>query len=112
MTDAPGELAPADDGMLVIDLDALRAARAEARGGKRPAIRLGGAVYPLPEELPLEVLADFGALVAGDLTVARRACEAILGPNAVGLVSVLTIDDLLAIIDSAGEHYGLTSGNS
>jgi hypothetical protein len=89
-----------------IDLDAARAARAEA-AGEPVALTFGGKTIALPPELP----ADFALLLAdGDF---RGAVKALLNEDAQWFFDLRpSMDDLKALAEGAGEVYGLTEGES
>ena len=101
---------PTDD-VRIIDLDAKRAARAEARKDHKPiTIRLDGVDYELPAEMP----ADFADLVTGgDFKAGFRA---LLGAAAFETfwAAGISVDDLREFADAIAPAYGLggDSGNS
>lgn len=96
-----------------IDLDALRAMRAEQRQTDGPVLHVGGVDYPLPIELPLPILFGFGRLASGDLSTAEATVTGLLGPGAAEVIDELTAEDLEDVISRLGDFYGLgTPGNS
>ena len=89
-----------------IDLDAARAARAEA-GAEPVSLTFGDRSIELPVEMP----ADFALqLSVGDF---RGAVDALLGEEAEWFFDLRpSLDDLKALADGASEVYGLTEGES
>lgn len=115
MSDAPSS-APAEQ---TIDLDAARAARAEARrkAGKvgPPVVRLLGQEWPLPAELPAETAHAFGALAAGDYSALGPGMEALFGDSWEKLHQAakdsgepLSLEDEAFLLEEAMDRYGMT----
>jgi hypothetical protein len=100
-----------------IDLNAYRVARAErnaAAGRVPPVLTLGEPPvdYTLPAYLPIAVVADFGALSAGDITRANAAFSGILGAEGAQLVALLDYDEFNHIVEQVSAFYGLDEGES
>jgi hypothetical protein len=99
---------PADAGKAgrSIDLDAARAARAEA-AAEPVSLTFGGKTIELPVEMP----ADFALQLAdGDF---RGAVTALLDKETEWFFDLRpSLDDLKALADGASEVYGLTEGES
>jgi hypothetical protein len=90
----------------VIDLDAARAARAEAAGDP-VTLTFGGETYTLPVELP----ADF-ALYAMERDL-RSAVMALLDDDADAFFAWRpSMDDLTALVEHAMKVYGVDQGGS
>lgn len=87
----------------VIDLDAARAARAEAQGEK-PTIVFGGETWTLPAELPWAVAE---AATAGDGAAALKAIELLLGEQWPAFKKHNpTLADIMVIVEGIGDIYG------
>lgn len=107
-----------------IDLDAARAARAEARGDAPvPTVRIGGVDYPMPAELPAGALTAFGQIYAAAdsdeetvqiaaLSGMEDALETILGAETWAAVKGLglSFDDYEVLLEGAFEVYGVSLG--
>lgn len=96
---------------LVVDLDALRAARSEERaaaGETTKTIKFGGKDYELPPELPYDYAY---ASALGDLKAAVRA---LLGDAQFDdfWTNGPSMEDMNAIADSLYPHYGKSEGES
>lgn len=90
----------------VIDLDASRAARAEA-AGVPVVVKLGGREFTLPVELPF-LFADH--LAEGEL---RRAFDALLGEQASEFWKLgVTLPDVEAFAEQVTGAYGMAEGDS
>lgn len=93
----------------VFDLDAAKAARAEA-AGEYPAIRFGGKEYQLPVEMPWSVVE---AASAGDAGGIVEAVKGLLGEQWDDFASHgLSVADMTALLEHIGEMYGGDSGKS
>lgn len=101
-----------------IDLDAARAARAEARraAGKAgpPVVRLFGKDWPLPPEMPAETAHAFGCLAAGDYSALGPGMEALFGKAWAELHQAareagdsLSLEDEAFLLEEAMERYGM-----
>lgn len=95
----------------ILDLDALRAVRAQERGdAPAPKIKLGGEIYELPDELSADFTFSLGSLTAGDTTRLERAFVEIFGEYADEVIAKMKNDDLLEFIKGVPELYGSDSG--
>jgi hypothetical protein len=99
-----------------IDLNAVRAARAEELAGSEPDfISVGEDRYELPVELPVTVLEGFAKAANGDdPTAILDAIRGILGDGANELVHKhkLTVPELRYLLEQTVGEYGLTLGES
>ena len=94
----------------MIDLDAKRAARREAKG-KGPEVKLGGKVYELAPEMP------FGAVEAlKGLQTEETAAEALvdltralLGEHYEEMRPLLCMDDVNEFVGGIMEEYGVNA---
>jgi hypothetical protein len=86
-----------------LDLDAARAARAEARG-EPPTVTLGGETFTLPPEMPLRYV---WTLVDGDDMAALRVL--FNGQLDRFLATEPTREDILTLIAGVPALYGLVS---
>lgn len=86
-----------------LDLDAARAARAEARG-EAPTVTLGGETFTLPAELPMRYV---WTLVEGDDMDALKVLFD--GQLDRFLATVPTREDILALVAGVPTLYGLAS---
>lgn len=95
--------------MTTIDLDAAKAARAEARGDAVADVVFGGERFALPAEIPASILDGVAAAGTGDIAGIRRAIDALLGPDEGARFYALgpSLDDLLALLTAAVEASGL-----
>lgn len=94
------------DETVSLDLDALRAQRAEARGEPK-TFRANGTVWTLPDELPLEV----GIHMAQGNTLA--ALEGALGDQWVEFrKGNFSVNDFRALADGMDAIYGVEMGES
>lgn len=91
----------------VLDLDAARAARAEAQQDK-PVITFGGKEFTLPAELPWEVAE---AAASGDGVAALKSIELLLGDQW-GEFKKLnpTLADVMLVVEAIGRFYGTDPG--
>jgi hypothetical protein len=96
-----------------IDLDAARRARLEQRG-PAPVVTVNGKDYELPAELPADVVTAFGLVQRGDVSALEAALEALfagklaeLKADSVAAGAPLSWDDLVFLIESAVDEYGL-----
>lgn len=90
----------------VIDLDAARAARAETRG-EPIVVRLGGKDYPLPAELPADVVTSFGMVMRGDVAALNDALVSLFGPELPAIKAVgLSWEDEKLLLEQTLELYG------
>lgn len=96
-----------------IDLNALRAARAEA-AGEPIILTVGDEDVELPPEMPLAVATGFARLASGDPTGIDDALGALLGPESNRIITEhsLTLTDLMELMEAAGALYGVTVGES
>lgn len=88
----------------VIDLDKLRAARAE--GVRQPvSLKIGGETFQLPAEIPL----DYSLRLAeGDV---RGALEALLNSKCEAFFEMApSVQDVNELIDGIESAYGVTEG--
>lgn len=88
-----------------IDLDAARAARAEA-AGEPPILTLGGRDIELPVELPaafLDHIANERLTEALKTIMTPEELEHVFAQN-------LSVEDLVEFSDGIGEAYGLKGG--
>lgn len=91
----------------VIDLDAARAARAEANK-EAPVLRFADKDWTLPVELPWEIAE---AAAAGDAVAALRAIELLLGDQWAEFKSHRpSLSDILVIVEGIGDLYGVAPG--
>ena len=93
----------------VVDLDAARAARAEAKG-EAPCIRFGGQDWTLPVEMPWEV-----AEVAseGTAAAAMSAVRLLVGEQWVEFKKHQpSLADVMVLIEAIAEIYGADPGKS
>lgn len=110
-----------------LDLNAARAARAEARVGVEPVtITVGEDVYVLPAEMPIAFLERAGALqdaITSKSIEEQAKAAGIIVDVVEALVGVdvyralvdkhgLTFDDLRLIVVDVGGEYGLSLGES
>lgn len=99
-----------------IDLNAARAARAEARGDESSVIVIGDNEYPLPPEMPVSLLEAFGRAQSGDASGFTDGVIALLGSEEIYRTlldeHVLTMEDLLEVMEGAMAAYGVTPGES
>jgi hypothetical protein len=99
----------------VIDVDAHRAARLEQLGPP-PVLRINGADYELPPEMPAQVVTAFGALASGDVTDLAGldvGLRALLGDAYEAVVDESTsFADLEFVITAAMESYGMAAPES
>lgn len=96
-----------------IDLNAARAARAEARG-EPVTVELGDDVYTLPAEMPASVIGCIARAQAGEPSGMLDAMSALVGPDFDEMVTKhnLSLDDLMVLLEGAAESYGLTTPES
>ena len=96
-----------------IDLNAARAARAEARG-EPVTVELGDDVYELPAEMPASVIGCIARAQAGDPSGMLEAMAALVGDGFDEMVTKhrLSLDDLMVLLDGASEQYGMTTPES
>lgn len=95
-----------------IDLDAARRARRSKRG-KQPKIRFLSVDYPLPYELPADVLDMVDELERGDFTAVTAAFRSVLGgpvydkvkQAAIDDEDPLTVDDVTFLLEKSLEVY-------
>lgn len=94
-----------------IDLDAARAARAEA-AGEGPVVVFGGGDFPLPPEMPFSVAESLATL--NEMSTSAKAAEmqaifkALLGENYESFMAQSpSLEDMLALIEGLGQAYGL-----
>jgi hypothetical protein len=91
----------------VIDLDAARAARAEAQS-EAPVLRFANKDWTLPVELPWEIAE---AAAAGDAAAALNAIQLLLGDQWAEFKSHRpSLADVLVIVEGIGELYGVAAG--
>jgi hypothetical protein len=91
----------------VIDLDAARAARAEANA-EAPVVRFGGVDYTLPVELPWAMVE---AAASGDAGGLVTAVKLLLGDQWETFESAQpSIGDLRILVEGVAELYGVDSG--
>lgn len=99
-----------------IDLNAFRAAAAEANADREPlAVAIGDDVYALPLDLPATVMVDFAAVSAGDVGKIIPAIDGILGADVTAELlgkHHLTISELKHLLENVLPAYGLDLGNS
>jgi hypothetical protein len=90
-----------------VDLDAARAARAEADGEAREFV-LGGEVFALPAEIPWETSERF---TAGDV---MGGLVILLGPEQSERLRSVgpSVQDIEALAGAIGELYGISQGES
>lgn len=94
------------NGRRVIDVDAARRARAEARG-EPLAVMIGGTEYDLPAELPADVVHHFGRVAAGDVTALEDALEVLFAGNLAAIKAEgLSWEDEKFLLEAALEEYG------
>ena len=87
----------------VIDLDAAKAARAEA-AGESASIRFAEKDWTLPAELPWAVAE---AAAGGDGPAAMRAIELLLGDQWPAFKAEKpSLADIMVIVEAVGEIYG------
>lgn len=119
---APARRAPeppeeVDDDLEVIDLDAARAARREARA-EIPPIRFLGRLWPLPPELPADTIHAFGRLMAGDVSGLDEGMGALFAGGSWEAMKTaareagdpLSIDDEVFLLEEACRAFGLDLG--
>lgn len=86
-----------------LDLDAARAARAEAQAEK-PTVTLDGRVYELPSEMPWAVVE---AVASGEATGVVEAVRILLGDQWDDFRSAgLSMADLIELMQHIGGLYG------
>lgn len=91
----------------IIDLDAARAARAEANG-EAPIVRFGGVDYVLPVELPWAMVE---AAASGDAGGLVQAVKLLLGDQwATFEAEQPSISDMRILVENVAELYGVDSG--
>jgi len=91
------------------DLDAVRAARAEAQA-EAPAVTFGGKEYQLPTEMPWAVVE---AAASGDATGVVEAVKALLGDQWEDFASHgLSVADMIDLMEHIGALYGGEPGKS
>lgn len=102
---------------VVVDLDAKRAARREARG--EPIVLVfGGEDFELPVELPFDVLEALPALASGAQAETAGAfialVRSLLGDEAFTrfVAHRPSLDDFVELADAAFTAYGADQGNS
>lgn len=90
-----------------IDLDAARRARAEERGDP-PVVVVGGKEYPLPAEMPADVVTAFGMVARGDVAALNGALLELFGEENLAAIKAtgLSWDDEKFLFESAVEEYG------
>lgn len=91
-----------------IDLDAARAARGEAEGGRTLTFR--GETFPLPDEAPYELIAPLGRLNVDerDLGALDEILEVLLGEDVERFRRLRpSIDDVNELIGKLWRDYGL-----
>lgn len=102
---------------MILDGDAARAARREARG-KPPVYRLDGRDYTFPVEMPLDVLEISEKAIAEDWTMHRYRSEslrAMLGDEqweAFRATPHLSEEDLQDVWVQVNKTYAVTEGES
>jgi len=117
-----------------LDLNAARAARAEARGESSNVLVVGDDRYALPAEMPAAVLDGFMRANAGDFSGVIDALRLVFGTRTELVDSVvegeppipvvtaiydelvvthhLTMDDLVWVLEHVMSSYGVTLGES
>lgn len=91
------------------DLDAVRAARAEAQADA-PVVTFGGKEYQLPAEMPWSVVE---AAASGDAAGVVQAVKALLGDQWEDFASHgLSVADMTALMEHIGTLYGGEPGKS
>lgn len=99
-----------------IDLNAARAARAEARKESPSTIVIGEDEYELPVEMPVALLEAFGRAQNGDGSGFTDGVIALLGSRETyeSLLEKhnLTMEDLVEVMEGAMASYGVTPGES
>lgn len=101
--------------MGTIDLNAARAARAEAGGLEEKTLVVGDDTYPLPSELPVALLEAVIRAQAGDIAAFQDAMVALFGAETYSeLVAKhrLSVEDLVFAIEAVVDDYGVTLGES
>lgn len=106
--------------MAEFDLDAARAARAEANG-EAPTVKFGGVVFTLPVEMPYAIVENVNemqaAQLAGDGYKVTQALSAI-AQDLFGdrfqefLAFHPSMLDMQALLENVAPMYGLTAGES
>ena len=92
--------------MTELDLDAARAARAEARA-ENPTVKFGGEVFKLPAELPMEFI---WLLVEGE---ERKALDCLFSDDLERFCRQQpSREDIMAFFAGIRDLYGLNQGES
>jgi hypothetical protein len=106
--------------MAEFDLDAARAARAEANG-EAPTVKFGGVVFVLPVEMPYQIVESVNAMQAasekGDGYTVTQMLSAIakdlFGDRFEEFLSFHpSMLDMQALLENVAPMYGLTAGES
>lgn len=114
--DAPPTTPPVSGGERTIDFDAARKARREQKGPAPELVFLGNR-YPLPSELPADVIDLVADVEGGDFTAVTRAMRVLIGgeelyaelvEKAKAAGDPLTLDDVTFLLESALEVYEVT----
>lgn len=91
----------------IIDLDAARAARAEAKA-EAPVIRFGGTEYTLPSELPWAIVE---AASTGETKAIIDAIKTLLGEQWSAFEATgVSVADMTVLIENIAGVYGTNSG--
>jgi hypothetical protein len=91
----------------IIDLDAARAARAEAKA-EAPVIRFGGADYTLPHELPWSIVE---AASTGESRAIIDAIKALLGEQWAAFEATgVSVADMTVLIENIAGIYATDAG--
>lgn len=92
----------------VVDLDAARAARAEATA-EAPVVVFGGVQYTLPVELPWAMVE---AAASGDAAGLVNAVKLLLGSQWAAFEAAQpSISDMRVLVESVAPLYGVDQGN-
>jgi len=93
----------------IIDMDAARKARSEAKGVK-PTVKFGGKVFELPLELPFEVAE---AATSSNTNSMFEAIKVLVGTDQWKQFQDLgiSIDDVGFLLENIAEIYGVDQGN-
>lgn len=103
-----------------VDLDAARAARAEANG-ERPTVTFGGKTYELPIEMPFAIVESVGELQKAQDDQDGIAVAGILANIAQSmfgdryqefLAAGPSMTDMQSLLENVAGLYGLTPGES